>query len=132
MPNPQPPKPAPNAAKKILGLFKKAPETSIWQPAAQLYPRLAPEIPGLAKQAGIYALWHLGVRPQWLRVGAVRDLADAFKQMSAHSAVVQHAGAGVFLAWSSPAPAQTAGIVRFLTIRLAPALQDEALAWDIP
>jgi hypothetical protein len=43
-----------------------------------LYPALMsfdPAAAGLSAQSGVFAIWHLGVRPQWLKVGATLDLA---------------------------------------------------------
>lgn len=108
--------------KKMLGLFKK--ETPVgWLPEDRAYPRLAANIAGVPTQAGIYALWHRGVRPQWLRVGAAKNLASTFAELAEEPEIVT-LGIDVFVTWATPPAAQHAGILRFLIDTLQPALQD--------
>ncbi len=114
-----------NPPKKILSLFKKDPAPVGWLPADRLYPRLAADMAGVPAQPGIYALWQRGVRPQWLRVGAAKNLAAALAEL-AQAPDIAALGIDVFAAWTVPPASQHAGIVRFLCETLHPALQEDA------
>ncbi len=121
----------PQPARKILGMFRKAePAPAGWLPADRAYPSLAATIPGVTNQPGIYALWQLGVRPQWLRVGAAGNLASALAQMMDVMELGEQPASTVFVAWAYPPSGQHSGIVRFLADALQPALQGVALASD--
>lgn len=109
--------------KKILGPFKKDPVAIGWLPADRAYPRLAANMAGVPGQPGIYALWHRGVRPQWLRVGATKSLASVFAEM-ADAPEITSLGVDVFVTWAQPPASQHAGIARFLADTLQPVLQD--------
>lgn len=111
-----------STAKKVLGLFKKEPAAG-WCPADRPYPQLTANIVGVPAQPGIYALWHRGVRPQWLRVAAVKNLASALAALATADEIVA-LRIDVFVAWAQPPANQHAGIVRFLGETLRPARQD--------
>ena len=106
----------------------------IWHPVDQPYPRLLdfdPAAAGLLYQDGIYAIWHLGVRPQWLRVGATANLGGAFGEIARATWIgAFHGNKGVFIAWAMPPPDQCAGIARFLAAKLQPAFQRESFPGD--
>ena len=108
--------------KKILSLFKKAAPAADWLPTDRAYPRLAADIQDVPAEPGIYALWQRGVRPQWLRVGAVKNLASALAEM-ANAPDIAALGVDVYVTWAMPPASQHAGIVRFLGETLSPALQ---------
>ncbi len=109
--------------KKVLGLFKKEPDVRGWFPADGAYPRLSANITGVPARPGVYTLWHRGVRPQWLRVGAANNLASMFAEMVDAPEIVA-LGVDVFVTWALPPANQHAGIIRFLADVLQPALQD--------
>jgi len=114
--------------KLMSGLLTEKDPPNMWRPGEGLYPRLA-EVGSAAEVAGregLYALWHLGVRPQWLRVGAAKDLGRAFEELAQAPWVVTHQrNAGIHAAWAFVPPGQHAGMVRFLTETLNPAFQGE-------
>tara|TARA_R110000868_G_scaffold47339_3_gene155366 strand:- start:1639 stop:2028 length:390 start_codon:yes stop_codon:yes gene_type:complete len=100
---------------------------AFWQPGDQVYPRLSEfdaTVSGLEDLGGVYAIWHLGVRPQWLRIGASENLSKTFEILTAlEDVAVFDRNRGVFVAWAPVPEEQWAGIVKSLTARLAPALQ---------
>lgn len=120
---------------KLLGGVFKDKEAPFWLPANQVYPCLMdidPEPLGLRGRPGLYAVWHLGVRPQWLRVGAVKDLAETVTALKlATWAVVHRANGGPFLAWALPDPDKAVGHARHLADTLKPAFQTELFPFDI-
>ena len=123
---------------KLVGglLAKDAVPVNPWHPERKPYPRLLDlnaATEGLNGQRGIYAVWHLGVRPQWLRVGAAASLGAALNGLARQPWVAQHHNnAGVFVAWAFVAPEQCAGTVRYLAEKLKPAFQAEAYDGDLP
>jgi hypothetical protein len=116
---------------KVLGGLRALQQP--WLPADQKYPRLLsldPALPG-AKE-GIYAVWHLGVRPQWLRVGATANLGASLSSLAKMPWIIGHDGnAGIFVAWAYPLKDQQVAIVRFLAETLKPAYQDHNFAPDV-
>ncbi len=88
----------------LSGLLRGlAPAASPWKPAGQPYPSLQTfDVKTLAGQAGVYAAWHLGVRPRWLRVGGAADLGAALTKLRALpevQAAITHDG--VYFAWAT-------------------------------
>jgi len=122
-------------AKLMAGILpaKKNADADFWSPVQKPYPRLANiDVAGLAGREGIYALWHLGVRPQWLRVGATADLGAALQALAQEPWITAHGdNAGVFAAWAFPPPDQTRGMARYLSERLKPAMQSTTFAGDL-
>lgn len=108
-----------------------------WRPMDKPYPRLAlldPVSEGLsAAVGGVYAVWHLGVRPQWLRVGASPDLAAAFGALRDHPLLAGfQPNGGIFVSWALLPPPVWAGTVKSLAQRLSPALQHVPMLGDAP
>jgi hypothetical protein len=106
-----------------------------WQPRSQEYPRLTefdPGAEGLGDSGGVFAIWHLGVRPQWLKVGVSKNLAETFDALAEQDEVVVYdRNRGVFAAWACSSPEQWAGQVKFMTQRLEPALQHLNIAAEL-
>jgi hypothetical protein len=120
---------------RLAGALAAAPDQRpglIWQPSGGHYPRLLLFDPrALAGRSGLYLLWHLGVRPQWLRAGFSTDLGATVRLLAATSAVVDYGpNDGPFLSWSYCAAESASGLVNFLADRLRPVLQDQALACE--
>lgn len=118
--------------KLVGGLLAGKESASPWRPE-DLYPRLLGlDVSNLKGRQGIYAVWHLGVRPQWLRVGGGADLAATLTGLAAVPWIAQHQNnAGVFVAWAFVTPVQLPGMVRFLAEKLSPAFQNEFYEGDL-
>jgi hypothetical protein len=121
-------------ASLVSGILKAAPPAQIWQPDGKPYPRLLNfNTDGLKGRQGLYAVWHLGVRPQWLRVGAAVDLGGSLAGLKTAPWIALHENnAGVFAAWAFAPPAEAAGMARFLADKLTPAFQMESCMNDLP
>lgn len=119
---------------KLLRGIAAAPPTSpvTWQPSGAPYPRLLGfNATMLDGKSGLYTIWHLGVRPQWLRAGFAVNLGAAVRQLVETKWVKTHeANAGIFLAWAFVTPVQGMGLARDLTERLKPAFQAEPFSPD--
>ena len=119
----------------LRGITAASPAPAVqWQPVGAPYPRLLGfDAVTLDGKSGLYAVWHLGVRPQWLRAGLTVDLGAAVRQLVETPWIKTHqANAGIFLAWAFVAPAQGPGFARDLVVRLKPAFQGEPFSLDAP
>jgi hypothetical protein len=118
--------------KLVGGLLGAKDAPGPWRPHDVPYPRLLEvDAESLKGRQGVYAVWHLGVRPQWLRVGAADDLGAALGGLAHAAWIVRHQdNAGVYVAWADVPPEQQGGVVRFLTETLKPAFQHEVYAGD--
>lgn len=105
-----------------------------WLPTGRAYPRLIGfDAHELAGRSGLYLLWHLGVRPRWLRAAYSIDLGLAASSLAGVPELIDvERHDGPFLCWSFSPASDAAGLVSFLAQRLNPALQDVALACDLP
>lgn len=120
----------------LLDRFKgKTPEES-WHPGEGLYPSvfdLGVHAPALKGKGGVYALWHLGVRPQWLRIGAGPDLLAAVMAAADDLASSPfRANGGIFAAWAFVAPGRWQGVVTHLEGKLAPVFRRSVHASETP
>ena len=107
---------------------KAASETeSFWCPGDHIYPRLLEldfAAHGLEGKSGIFALWHLGVRPQWLKIGGSHTLGEALSAYSRHEDILSYdRNRGVFVAWAYSHPENWEGQINFLAEHLKPSLQ---------
>jgi len=105
-----------------------------WLPGEGVYPSLfslGGHLAGLNGKSGVFTVWHLGVRPQWLRVGAGADLAVCLKALAESLKDSPFRGnGGLFAAWALLAPGRCPGIVTYLCTRLHPVSQDMAVAGE--
>ncbi len=107
-----------------------------WRPETGAYPRLlaldekTQELTGIP---GLYLLWHLGVRPQWLRAGFTRDLGMAVKVLAATPKVVAcSVHDGPFVSWRPCEEQDALALVNSLVARLSHALQPLSIPCDVP
>lgn len=106
----------------LADIFKAATAlvTSPWRPVDARYPALTGFDAGaLAGQSGVLALWHLGVRPAWLRVVGGPDLAVLVRAAQADAEIrTAEAHGGVYLAWAPLAVPAVAGAAASLAVQL--------------
>jgi hypothetical protein len=128
--------------RRVLGVFKPIAGARVagrektlveWQPAGRNFPRLAGvQVQELAGRSGLYLLWHLGVRPRWVRAGFTLDLGAAVTFLAKTSDVLAfEPHEGPYFSWSLCLPGEAAGFVNFLAARLNPVLQHQRLACDM-
>jgi len=117
-------------------LEKLSSEEENWQPHGAPYPRLlATDLPAAALQGktGVYAIWHLGVRPQWLRIRAASDLAAAlFAAKSVEPILAYQPNGGLYVAWMLAPVGRAPGLAATLIAELRPMIQEPVLAGDLP
>jgi hypothetical protein len=109
---------------------------SAWRPIGAVYPALhsfEPVAHGLTATPGLIAVWHLGVRPQWLKVAAVTNLEVALKAAGQVTAITSYKpNGGVYVAWALTAMPAGLGHAVFLMGRLQPVLQAHPLPAELP
>ncbi|MBL8628704.1 MAG: hypothetical protein JNM81_03680 [Rhodospirillaceae bacterium] len=101
----------------VRGLAGSSAPSSPWQPVGQPYPLLTTfEAAPLNNVPGLVAFWHLGVRPQWLKVALVQNLGLAIAKAAATPAIMSYRPNGdVYLAWArSIQPAQAKHVIEAL------------------
>ena len=122
-------------AQRVARLWSGKDNATPWLPKDARYPRLLAwdaKTAGAVGQSGLYACWHLGVRPRWLRVGGAGDLTLAIMQLQKRAEIVRHeANGGVFIAWAVLPVAQQAAAVGYLAEHLKPVCQTLALAGEM-
>jgi hypothetical protein len=111
-------------------------EAGPWLPKDAAYPSLTTldvVRAGLQRQSGLYACWHLGVRPRWIRTGAHADLALSLAQLRERREITDFdIHGGVYVAWALAPREVLAGAVAFLAEHLAPVLQALPIAGEVP
>jgi len=116
---------------KIKGLIKKLkgkPSRGSWQPANGPYPRLKelddyPALKMLKYTGGLYALWHRGVRPQWIYIGYALDLCLALSMaMEDPDIKLYERNDGVFFGWAECPQGIRAAAVKHLRLLCEPAI----------
>lgn len=129
----QPKEPRGLAGRAMRFLTGRA-EASPWLPKNAAYPALTTldvARTGLQRQSGLYACWHLGVRPRWIKVGAHADLALALAQLRERREITSFdIHGGVYVAWALAPREALAGTVAFLAEQLTPVLQGLTIAGE--
>jgi hypothetical protein len=125
--------------KKFKSLVERlrAPEelVSPWRPLGAPYPLLLnfdPVAVGILASPGLIAIWHLGVRPQWLKVAAASNLQAAIRSAEQTQSIVSYRpNGGVYLAWAPYQTVSIVGVTRFLIERLKPTLQAARIVGEL-
>jgi hypothetical protein len=135
---PSKPNKAAPAGSSLLARMSKIisrPQRQVRPWSAAPYPRLLtldPAASGLARQSGVYACWHLGVRPRWLRVGGGADLGALLRCLQMHDLIAAcEANGGVFVAWALLPPHDIASAAGALAEQLGPAFQHIAIEGEM-
>ncbi len=82
---------------------------------------LDPEAAGLSKKAGVFAIWHTGVKPEWVFVGASADLAARFFELGDDKDILEYRNRGnLYCSWCFILPDFQQGAVLYLTQALKP------------
>jgi hypothetical protein len=86
---------------------------------------LDPEAAGLKNTSGVYAIWHTGVKPEWVFVGASDDLAAAFFKCGEDDDILQYQNRGsLYCSWCFILPKFQPGAVCYLTRALKPIVEN--------
>ena len=85
--------------------------------------RLRPRDAGLFGTGGVYVIWHRGVRPRWIYIGASKDLGEAIDRARDSEAVLGYeAFGGVYVTWAPVRQEFRDGVVAYLRASLEPEL----------
>ncbi|MTJ79861.1 MAG: hypothetical protein F8N37_02405 [Telmatospirillum sp.] len=87
--------------------------------------RLRPQSSGLDGVGGVYVMWHRGVHPKWIYVGATDDLAQAIGDARDSERVLSYEAYGcVYVTWALVRKEYQSGVVAYLRDTLAPEIDD--------
>jgi hypothetical protein len=87
---------------------------------------------GLSGIGGVYVMWHRGVRPQWIYVGATENLGEAIDQARDTKEVLNFEGRGsVYVTWAPIKPEFRNGVASYLRTSLKPEI-NASFATDNP
>lgn len=82
---------------------------------------------GLRDVGGVYVIWHGGVKPDWLYVGFSSDLGRQIDPLIDDPRFEEHMErGGVYVTWAIVNPEFRHGVVRYLTERLDPKIENPA------
>ena len=82
---------------------------------------LDPEAAGLSKKTGVFAIWHTGIKPEWVYVGASTDLAARFFELGDDKDILEYRNRGnLYCSWCFILPDFQPGAVLYLTQALKP------------
>lgn len=78
---------------------------------------LDPEEMGLSGVAGVYLIWHGGVRPEWVYAGHSIDMAADFHSIGKNSEITYYEkNGGLYVAWAPVMEAYRPGVVKYLEL----------------
>jgi len=76
---------------------------------------LDPEESSLGGVAGVYLIWHRGVRPEWVFVGHTKDMAAAFHSAGDTTEIAFYEqNGGLYVAWAPVMEEYRAGVVKYI------------------
>ncbi|NKB45543.1 MAG: hypothetical protein GKS03_14825 [Alphaproteobacteria bacterium] len=117
---------------KLADTFSARSDRGPWQPSQGDFPRLMllelEEIDALKDTGGLFALWHRGVRPQWIYVGHTVDLATTIIAAQSDADIgLYNLNDGVYMTWAFCPEGERAGAVLYLRQALSPAIAGSLL-----
>jgi hypothetical protein len=93
------------------------------------YARLLTYNPETAQhKAGIFAVWHMGVQPEWVLIGHSTDISTAITDIKNSDDVMYYdVHGGLYISWAEMAAEYRDGAVLHLNEKLRPKLRDAAI-----
>lgn len=117
---------------KLVHTLSSKSDREPWQPDSGPYPLLLnmtdDDLTPLAGKSGVFALWHRGVRPQWIFCGYSFDLTAALSAARNDPDIQKYAlNEGVYAAWALLPLEDCAGVTVHLRQHMQPALDAGSL-----
>lgn len=82
---------------------------------------------GLQGTSGVFVIWHSGVKPQWVYVGASDNLAAAIDAAIKNEDISSYeVNGGLFVTWAPILKERQDGVVRFLVEAMQPEVNNPA------
>ncbi len=86
---------------------------------------LDPDAAGLKGVSGVFAIWHTGLKPEWVYIGASDDLAASFFKFGSDKEILQFQGRGhIYCSWWFLLPKFQPGAVCYLSLALKPVIKN--------
>jgi len=84
-------------------------------------------VEGLRDKGGVYVIWHGGSKPEWLYVGFSSDLGRQIDPLIDDPRFEDYMDrSGVYVTWAIVSESYRHGIVRYLTEKLEPKIENPA------
>ncbi len=84
-------------------------------------------VEGLRGASGVFVIWHSGVKPQWVYVGASENLAAAIDAARDDDDINSYeVNGGLYVTWSPVLRDKQKGVVRFLSEAMQPVVENPA------
>lgn len=86
---------------------------------------LEPEEEGLSEKSGVFVIWHGGLRPRWVYVGASDDLAKDLDRMADDDDIMGYeVNGGLFVTWAAIRAEFQGGVVKYLNEAMDPLVEN--------
>lgn len=117
---------------KLADTFAVKSDRGPWLPAQGDFPRLMlleqQVLDEIKDTGGLFALWHRGVRPQWIYVGHTADLAATIALAQTDPDIALYdLNEGVYVTWAPCPPETRASAVLYLRQVLGAAIDQSPL-----
>ncbi len=84
---------------------------------------------GLEGVSGVFVIWHSGVQPRWVYIDRTRDLAGAIEGVLDSDEIMDYEKrGGLFVTWSNIRDEYQPGVVRYLTEKMDPEVENPEAA----
>ncbi|MGJ3260302.1 MAG: hypothetical protein ACFE0S_11945 [Rhodospirillales bacterium] len=78
--------------------------------------------------SGVYVIWHSGVKPQWVYVGASNNLGHAIDRAAEDDDIASYeVNGGLYVTWSPILKERQGGVLKFLHDAMRPAVENPAV-----
>lgn len=83
---------------------------------------------GLNGLSGVYVIWHSGVKPQWVYVGASDNMGHAIDWAAEDDDIFSYeVNGGLYVTWSPILKERQGGVLKFLHDSMRPAVENPAV-----
>ncbi|MCG8511421.1 MAG: hypothetical protein MI741_19580 [Rhodospirillales bacterium] len=88
---------------------------------------LDPEEEGISGKSGVYVIWHGGLRPRWVYIGASSDLGRDLDRLADDEDIMGYeVNGGLFVTWANIRAEFQDGVVKYLNDAMDPLVENEA------
>ncbi len=83
---------------------------------------------GLNGFSGVYVIWHSGVKPAWVYIGASDNLANAIDDAAENDDIFSYeVNGGLYVTWSPILKERQGGVLKYLADAMRPAVENPAI-----
>ncbi|MCK5296903.1 MAG: hypothetical protein KAJ75_08430 [Alphaproteobacteria bacterium] len=87
---------------------------------------------GLDGVGGVFLIWHLGVQPNWVYIGAAEDVGDTIEEIKDNLEITDYERrGGLYMMWAPFKKEYWSGVVLFLRDELKPEVESCSVDFTI-